>query len=46
MNVRNVQKKVKPQPMWDKTKEILNQFYAAYNEKLATMLNDVRFLWK
>ena len=46
MGMKNVQKKVKPEPMWEKTREILNQFYGAYNQKLASMLNDDSFLWK
>ena len=31
--------------MWPKTKELLDTFYRPYNEQLAKLLNDKRFLW-
>lgn len=32
-------------PMWDSTRQILNDFFRPYNQKLAEILGDDRFLW-
>ncbi len=34
-----------PKPMDARTKSLLEQFYQPYNQELAEMLNDKRFLW-
>lgn len=38
--------KKKQGPMHKRTKDILDKFYRPYNEELARLLNDSRFLWK
>ena len=45
MGMKNVQKKKKVEPMWEKTKVLIDDFHRPYNRKLADMLNDKRFLW-
>ncbi|ESP03823.1 hypothetical protein LOTGIDRAFT_156422 [Lottia gigantea] len=39
-------KKKSTGPMLDKTRTILNSFYKKYNEELAVLLNNEKYLWK
>lgn len=32
--------------MWNSTRQLLDDFYSKYNEELASMLGDERFLWR
>jgi N-acetylgalactosamine 4-sulfate 6-O-sulfotransferase len=42
----NIQRDVKRRKtMWDKTRVLLNEFYAPFNRKLSIMLNDDKFLY-
>ena len=31
--------------MWNETRKLLTEYYSSYNEKLAKLLEDDRFLW-
>lgn len=35
----------KYEPMWEKTRTLLRDFYRPFNQKLATLLEDDRYLW-
>ena len=45
MDIKNVKKKDDRPPMLNSTKELLDKFYDYFKKRLATMLNDDRFLW-
>ena len=37
---------MQPKKMWAKTRDVLDELYAPFNDRLATMLKDERFRWK
>jgi N-acetylgalactosamine 4-sulfate 6-O-sulfotransferase len=39
-------KKIDPTPMLPQTKKLLDEFFLPFNQRLARMLHDERFLWK
>ena len=45
MGKKNQSNKKKYAPMLTETRQILEDFYKPYNEKLAMVLDDDRFLW-
>ncbi len=48
MKIRNTMKSMgrSTEPMLEKTKTVLSEFYVPFNQELATLLQDDRFLWE